>query len=77
MAYYRKKQLQEIIDWTPDFPMEMVSVSAADKSSGSPMIGDKIAFDSKNPTDMWLIAKKFFNDNYEFVGETLSDCAGI
>ena len=71
MAYYRKKQLQKLIDWTPDFPMELVSISEADKNNGSPKKGDKIAFNPKNPTDMWLVAKQFFDDNYEFVSETL------
>ena len=77
MAYFRKKQLQELIDWTPDLPMAMVSVSAADKNNGSPKNGDKIAFNPKDPTDMWLVAKKFADDNYEFVGETLEECAGL
>lgn len=71
MAYYRKKQLQKLIDWTPDFPMELVSISEADKNNGSPKEGDKIAFNPKDPTDIWLVAKQFFDDNYEFVSETL------
>ena len=77
MAYYRKKQLQELIDWTPDLPMDLVSISEADKSNGSPKEGDKIAFNPKDQTDMWLVAKQFSDDNYEFVGETLEDCAGL
>ena len=77
MAYFRKKQLQELIDWTPDLPMALVSVSEADKANGSPKEGDKIAFNPKDPTDMWLVAKQFAEDNYEFVGETLEECAGL
>lgn len=76
MAYYRKKQLQQMIDWTPDFPMERVSISDADKNNGSPKEGDKIALNPKDPTDMWLVAKQFADDNYEFVGETLEECDG-
>ena len=69
MAYYRKKQLQELVDWKPDFPMGLVSISEADKNNGSPKKGDKIAFNPKDPTDMWLVAKQFFEDNYEPVEE--------
>jgi hypothetical protein len=77
MAYYRKRQLQELINWTPDLSMELVSVSEADKNNGSPKEGDKIAFNPKDPTDMWLVAKQFADDNYEFVGETLEKRAGL
>jgi len=77
MAYFRKKELQELIDWTPDLPMGLVSISEADKSNGSPKVGDKIAFNPKDCTDMWLVAKQFFDDNYEFVGETLEECTGL
>lgn len=77
MAYYRKRQLQELIDWTPDLPMALVSISEADKSNGSPKEGDKIAFNPKDTTDMWLVAKQFADDNYEFVGETLGECVGL
>ena len=67
MAYYRKKQLQELIPWEPDMPMDLVSISSADKSNGSPREGDMIAFNPEDKTDMWLVAKKFFEDNYELV----------
>ncbi len=70
MALYRKKQLQELIDWTPDLPMALVSISDADKANGSPKEGDKIAFNPKDPTDMWLVAEHFFKDNYEWVADT-------
>lgn len=67
MAFYRKKQLQELIPWTPDLPMELVSISPADKANGSPKDGDMIAFNQKDATDMWLVAEQFFKDNYELV----------
>ena len=76
MAYYRKKQLQELIAWEPDMPMDLVSISEADKTNGSPKIGDMIAFNPKSKTDMWLVAKQFFDDNYEFVGETPQESSG-
>ena len=77
VGYYRKKQLQELIDWTPELPMALVSISDADKNNGSPKEGDKIAFNPKDPTDMWLVTKQFCDDNYKFVGETLTECAGL
>lgn len=77
MAYFRKKQLQELIDWTPDLPMTLVSISDADKNNGSPKKGDKIAFNPKDPADMWLVAEQFFHENYEFVGETLEECGAL
>ena len=71
MAYFRKKQLQKLIPWTPDLPMALVSISAADKNNGSPKDGDMIAFNPKDATDMWLVSKQFVDDNYEFVSETI------
>jgi hypothetical protein len=77
MAYYAKRQLQELIAWEPDMPMGLVSVSAADMANGSPKEGDFIAFNPKDPTDMWLVAAEFAADNYQFVGETLEECSGL
>jgi hypothetical protein len=65
MAFYRKKALQELIPWEEDMIMEVVSVSDADKNNGSPKDGDMIAFNPKDSSDMWLVAKEFFDDNYE------------
>tara|TARA_R110000851_G_scaffold143388_1_gene282303 strand:+ start:990 stop:1223 length:234 start_codon:yes stop_codon:yes gene_type:complete len=77
MAYFRKKQLQELIAWEQDMIMDFVSISEADKNNGSPKFGDMIAFNPKDKTDMWLVAKQFCDDNYEFVGETLQESAGL
>jgi len=71
MAFYRKKQLQELFPWEPDIPMAIVSVSQADKENGSPKIGDMIAVNPKDKTDMWLVAEEFFKDNYEFVSDEI------
>lgn len=65
MPLYRKKELQELIPWTEDLPMGLVSISEADRLNGSPKIGDMIAFNPKDKTDIWLVSEKFFNDNYE------------
>ncbi len=65
MKYYRKKNVQPMEEWTSDTDMTGVSVSESDKSNGSPKVGDMIAYNPMDETDKWLIAKKFFDDNYE------------
>ena len=67
--YYRKKELQPLFPWTPGLPMGLVSISGADKANGSPKTGDMIAYNPKEVTDFWLVAEKFFIDNYIFVKE--------
>ena len=42
-----------------------VSISDADKVNGSPKIGDMIARNPKNHNDQWLVAKQYFEDNFE------------
>jgi hypothetical protein len=42
-----------------------VSISDTDKSNGSPRIGDMIARNPNNHLDQWLVAEKYFNDNFE------------
>ena len=65
MKNYRKKNVQPMTPWTPSYDMAGVSVSRADKVNGSPKAGDMIAVNPNDPTDVWLVAKKFFEDNYE------------
>ena len=64
---YRRKQIAELADWTPDFYMDGVSISDADKENGSPKTGDKIARNPKNHKDKWLVAEKYFTDNFEAI----------
>lgn len=42
-----------------------ISISNTDKENGSPRIGDMIARNPKNHEDQWLIAEKYFKDNFE------------
>ena len=42
-----------------------VSISDADKANGSPKDGDMIARNPKNHLDQWLVAEKYFKDNFE------------
>ena len=67
MAFYRKKDLQEMTPWVEGLPMDLVSISEADKENGSPKKGDMIAFNPFDATDMWLVAEEFFKDNYEWI----------
>ena len=69
MSFYRKKQLQEMTPWVEGLPMDLVSISQADKDNGSPKVGDMIAFNPKDATDMWLVAAEFMQDNYEWISD--------
>lgn len=42
-----------------------VSISEVDKLNGSPKIGDMIARNPLNHNDKWLVAKQYFEDNFE------------
>ncbi len=46
-----------------------VSISDADQQNGSPKIGDMIARNPKNHNDQWLVAKQYFEDNFEAIGQ--------
>ncbi len=67
MKNYIKKQVQPMMPWEPDMSMALVSISEADKNNGSPRLGDMIAVNPADATDMWLVAEKFFSENYEEV----------
>lgn len=41
-----------------------ISISEPDKLNGSPRIGDMIAINPDDQSDRWLVAEKFFKDNY-------------
>lgn len=41
-----------------------VSISEADLRNGSPKIGDMVARNPKDHGDQWLVAKKYFQDNF-------------
>jgi hypothetical protein len=62
---YRRSQVAEMADWTPEFDMTNVSISPADRAGGSPKPGDKIARNPKNHDDRWLVAAAYFADNFE------------
>jgi hypothetical protein len=62
---YRRKQIAELRAWMPADDMTNVSVSDADKAAGSPKAGDMIARNPKNHDDQWLVAARYFADNFE------------
>lgn len=67
VKYYRKKTKQAMKPWTKDIDMTYVSISKPDKLNGSPKKGDMIAVNENDCQDRWLVAEKFFKDNYEAV----------
>lgn len=72
---YRRTQIAEMRPVTKheeDYPETIldngISVSKADLQNGSPKVGDMIARNPKNHKDQWLVAKQYFNDNFESMG---------
>jgi hypothetical protein len=62
---YRRTQIAEMADWELGFDMKNVSISGADAANGSPKLGDKIARNPANHEDRWLVAKAYFDANFE------------
>lgn len=64
---YRRTQIAEMTPWSSDSDLDLtiVSVSKPDLEAGSPKDGDMIARNPKNHADMWLVAAKYFADNFE------------
>ena len=73
-AFKRSAQKQELInisvntnDVNTILVVTKISVSQADRDAGSPKVGDMIARNPKNHEDQWLVAKQYFEDNFESV----------
>lgn len=62
---YRRKQIAELRPYDPAELLVSVSISAEDAKAGSPKAGDMIARNPKNHADQWLVAAKYFSDNFE------------
>lgn len=74
MKTYRKKGAQPMRPYEEgEVLSENVSISDEDKKNGSPKVGDMIAMNINNENDQWLVAEKFFRDNYESVEKTLDN----
>jgi len=62
---YRRKEVAELRTYELGENLSSkVSISEADKQNGSPKEGDMIARNPKNHEDQWLVAKKYFEDNF-------------
>jgi hypothetical protein len=64
---YRRKQVAEMRPYQDGDDLNGVSISNVDRNAGSPKPGDMIARNPKNHTDKWLVAAKYFTDNFEAV----------
>jgi len=66
---YRRTSIAELRPVTQSdidrFANGIYSVSIEDLRNGSPKIGDMIARNPKNHLDQWLIAKDYFEQNFE------------
>jgi hypothetical protein len=63
---YRRTQIAEMRPATPEDALDgSISVSTPDKANGSPRPGDMIARNPANHADQWLVAAKYFADNFE------------
>lgn len=65
---YRRKQIAELMPWSPSMDMTGVSISQADRLAGSPKAGDMIARNPANHDDLWLVAADYFAVNFEPLG---------
>jgi hypothetical protein len=63
---YRRKHIAELRPFQEGEQLsESVSISQVDRDNGSPKVGDMIARNPKNHDDQWLVAKRYFEDNFE------------
>ena len=60
---YRKSTVTEMIPWSADVSMDAITVGVEDRAD-HPRLGDMVARDPANPSDMWLVVKEFFEANY-------------
>ena len=65
--YYKRKGVSEMRPYIQGDDISRVSISAADLENGSPKDGDMIARNPKDHGDQWLVAKKYFEENFELV----------
>ncbi|MBL7765863.1 MAG: hypothetical protein JNJ58_07215 [Chitinophagaceae bacterium] len=63
---YKRKQIAEMRPYVEGEQLsDRVSISQSDKEAGSPKVGDMIARNPKNHEDQWLVAKEYFEENFE------------
>ena len=64
---YRRKHIAEMRPYQVGDDLNGVSISNVDRNAGSPKPGDMIARNPKNHIDKWLVAARYFADNFESV----------
>jgi len=64
---YRRTQVAEMRPYQRGDDLNGVSISNVDRNAGSPKPGDMVARNPKNHADKWLVAAKYFADNFESV----------
>ena len=63
---YRRTTISEMRPYVEGEILDpKISISPADKQNGSPKKGDMIARNPMNHEDQWLVAKKYFEENFE------------
>ena len=62
---YKRKGLNEMRPYIEGEDINGVSISEFDKANGSPKIGDMIARNPMDHGDRWLVAKLYFENNFE------------
>ena len=70
---YRRSQIAELRPCHEGENMVGISISESDQVAGSPKAGDMIARNPKNHNDQWLVAAKYFRDNFEPVAHEPPD----
>lgn len=63
--YRRRIKMSELRPYVDGEDLTGVSISPEDTKAGSPKPGDMIARNPDNHADKWLIAEKYFIDNFE------------
>jgi len=69
---YQRKQVAELRPYVKGEDTSNVSISDEDILAGSPKTGDMIARNPKNHKDQWLVAKQYFEDNFEPLHEQVA-----
>ena len=64
LQFVRKKKIVVVDNKDSEI---VVSISDVDLENGSPRDGDMIARNPKNHLDQWLVAKQYFEDNFETI----------
>lgn len=74
MKNWKKYQRTNLAEMRPitrvdiETPEQAISISEVDMKNGSPKIGDMVARNPLNHMDKWLVAEKYFKENFAEVG---------